>query len=454
MTNNDVEIKIKLLDQFGKPLDNLQKKVGDFGKAQQKMNGDLNKSLSDLHTQLARYKQASENSYRTDHIKKYRDLIAETEKQISELEKTTKTCGDKTEGLFAKFKNLTGINFGWAAAAGGAKLFADIAKAGVDADAQMQKYNATLKVMLGNTSAARDRMKEYIDIAKITPFDMPQVVEAGNKLQALGKYSRENLTMLGDLAAASGKDMESAMTAYSSLATGQKGAAQRMFRNLLITDEDWKKYTGKGVSKNGELLANTQEMIDALPKIMKAKGYLGMMAAQAETTGGKIANLEDGIFGLKAAIGEQLRPSTNAFLGVASGIVDKLTKWVEIPLPQKIAQEKAEVNQLMQLLIDEFPHEEKRQTLIDELNRKYPELLKNIDMEKTSTEELKKRLEEVNKQYDKKIRVAVYGRMIEDLEGENDEDAKDMAKYQRSIFAKEEFRKTVEKNTIFYKRMV
>ena len=85
--SEDVEIKIKLLDQYGKPMSDLQKKTANFGKAQQKVNGYINKSLTDLRTQLARFKQASENSYRTDHIEKYKKLIAQTQTEIKAYER-------------------------------------------------------------------------------------------------------------------------------------------------------------------------------------------------------------------------------------------------------------------------------------------------------------------------------------------------------------------------------
>lgn len=422
MAKNDVEFKIKLIDQFGHPLSNLQKKVGNFNEAQIKASGVLNKSLSDLRTQLARYKEASEKSYRTDHIKKYKELISETKREIAELEKQTESCGEKSGGLASGFKGLTGIRIGWAAvavavakAAGHTKGFG---KETIDADAQMQNYNATLKTLLGTTGAARDRMQEYMDIAKKTPFDLPQVVDAGNKLQALGKYSEETLNMIGDLAAASGTQLENAMSAFSHLATGQKGAAVRMFRNLLITEEDWIKATGKGVSKNGELLATTKDMLKALPEIMKAKNYLGLMAAQAETTGGKMANLEDAIFGLKAAVGERLRPITNDFLNISSKVVDKLNSWVAIPIEQKIASEKNELNRLVDELVTNYDNETKRRDIIDELNQKYPEFLKNVNLEKDGIKGIKDELIKVNEGYNKKIKRAFYQTKYDELRTE------------------------------------
>jgi len=315
-----------------------------------------------------------------------------------------------------------------------------IGKDSLNSANEIEKYESALKNMLGTTEAARDRMKEYFAIAAETPFDLPQVIEAGNKLQALGRYSEDNVKMLGDLAAASGKPMEQALNAFAKMASGQKGIAVDMFRDLMITVDDWTAATGKGVSKSGELLASTDELLAALPKIMKSKGYFGMMATQAETTAGKIANLEDGVYQLKVAMGERLQPTVRRLIEMGSRMVDNAKSWVEIPAEQKIAREKAEMNLLVESLIANNDNEEIRKTLIDQINSKYPDFLKNLDLEKSSVEDIRKELEGVNEEYDKKTRKAYYQSVIDDLQKEDQEAMNDVLKYQNSIMAKEQIK--------------
>ncbi|MDR2292452.1 MAG: hypothetical protein LBE11_03155 [Prevotellaceae bacterium] len=449
MAANDVQIAIELIDKFGKPLSNLSKGLDDANKKVNSFNGAFNRankdpyasqsrSLAQLKTNVERYKKAAENSFRLDHVRKYNILIGETEKRIKDIEDAASTCGEKTEGIFDKLQKNLGISkgmIGIGALSVGIKKAFDFSTESVMAAAQIERYNVTLKTMLGSTDAARDRMQEYFDIAKKTPFDMPQVVEAGNRLQALGKYSRENVTMLGDLAAASGKPMEQAVNAYSKLITGEKGMAMNMFRDLLITTDDWVKATGKGVSKSGELLATTKELADALPKIMKSKGYFGLMANQAATTEGKIANLNDSLFQLKVAVGDRLKPAYDSFITGTTKIIESMTKWVEIPIEQKIAKEKIELNLLVESLIENNDKQEVRKSLIDELQQKYPDFLKNIDLEKSSTEDLRKELEKVNGEYDKKIRKAAYQRQLDAIQAQVDSDIDDYQKYHQSVLA-------------------
>ncbi len=210
---------------------------------------------------------------------------------------------------------------------------------------------------------------------------------------------------LGDLAAASGKPMEQVMRAYANLSTGQKGESVKMFRDLLISTEDWMKATGKGKSKSGELLASTEEMVAALPKILKAKGYLGMMEAQAKTTEGKMSNLSDAMFQLKANIGDRMKPAFNSFLSGTSGIIEKLNKTVAIPTVEKIAQEKAQLNALVGAITGANTSTETRSRLLQELQQQYPEFLKGIDLETVKNEDLRKKLSQVNGEYREKMRL-------------------------------------------------
>ena len=366
------------------------------------------------------------------------DAVEGLSEELDKARRKTRQLGDEAResgrgfgGMAKEAKNFVKV----LAAAEATKFFVKQGKAAVDAAAQMETYQATLETMLGSTQAARDRMEEYKDIAKITPFGLEDVVEAGNQLQAIGRYSRQNLEMLGDLAAASNKPMEQVMNAYAKLATGQKGEASRMFQDLLISRNDWIEATGKGVSKSGELLASTEEMIAALPKIMQSKGFFGMMAKQAETTGGKLSNLEDAVFSLRAAIGERMTPTVkNAVTGLAK-LAGKMEDIVRIPLPQKIAQEKAELNALVGALISASGKEDERKRIIQEIQTKYPEFLKNINIEKATTEELTTALRAANAEYDKKIKKAALERRLQKFDEEADDAMEDIVVHQMALEA-------------------
>lgn len=351
----------------------------------------------------------------------------------TELDKTDKKAKKATRSLKEMDKSLAKMLKGGMIAASVmiiGRAFADQAKKIIEANGQMERYNATLETMLGSKSAARERMEEYMRIAKTTPFELTEVVEAGNKLQALGRYSEDTLVMLGDLAAASGKPLEQAMNAYSKMASDQKGIAVDMFRDLLITTDDWAKATGKGVKASGEMVASADEMLKVLPEILKSKGFFGLMAKQSETTEGKIANFQDAVFSLRASIGEKLAPTTKSIVGVMSKWVSSMDEAVKIPIEQKIAKEKVELNYLVENLIKANDNEEERTKWIADLQSKYPDFLKNVNLEKDGAKGLREELEKVNAEYDKKIKLAVYSKKLEKIQEEAEDLGADIADVQ------------------------
>jgi hypothetical protein len=212
--------------------------------------------------------------------------------------------------------------------------------------------------------------------------------------------------MLGDLAAASGKPIEQVMGAYAKLATGQKGEGVNMFRDLLISTDDWAEATGKGLKANNELAASTEEMIKALPKILGKKGFFGMMEQQAKTTQGRMSNLADSVDMLKVAVGDRLKPAYDSFLTSSTNLVESMTKMVEVPVSEKIAREKAELNALVGVITSANIGEEQRMNMLRQLQQEYPEFLGNIDLETVKNDELLTKLEEVNGAYEEKIRLA------------------------------------------------
>ena len=233
----------------------------------------------------------------------------------------------------------TGLVVGTTAAVG---AFGLLGKQAIENAAQFEQYRATLTVMLGSQEEANKRLQEYVDLGRSMPYQLPQVVSLGNQLQTVGKYSKETMIMLGDLASAAGRPLDQAAEAYTKLATGQKGMGEKMFRELLISANDWEAATGKGISKNGVLKASTEEMLSVLPKIMESKHFNGLMLAQMETYNGKMTNLMDVYNSKLREVGERILP-------VIKPYVDQLINFISsINLDQITQQIQNFANQFMQ----------------------------------------------------------------------------------------------------------
>jgi hypothetical protein len=253
-----------------------------------------------------------------DFIKGFDQAIAKVDKMADKSESLGQKSLNKLNSGLENTANLmkTGLLVGLG---GAVTAFGFLGKTAVDNAGQFETFRSTLKVMLGTQELANQRLQEYSDIGKKTPFELPQVVALGNQLQSLGKYSKDNVMMLGDLASAAGKPIDQVSGAFAKLATGQKGVAVDMFRDLLITTDDWTKATGKGVSKSGELMATTEEMMAVLPKIMKDKKFIGMMDEQSKTFIGKMSNLMDTFNQKLVEVGDKLLPHIKP-------VIDKLVE--------------------------------------------------------------------------------------------------------------------------------
>ena len=252
------------------------------------------------------------------------DLTDRMTAPLNRVEKGMASFGKKMQKNFGGFgKDIKALDKGINRAAIGVSVaavgigagIAVIGKSFIDAGADVEKYKTVLTTMLGSVELANQRFEEMSQFAASTPFELNEVVQLGNQLQALGRYSKENMTTLGDLAAAAGKPIDQVTSAYSKLASGQKGMAVDMFRDLLITTDDWVKATGKGVSKSGSLLATTEEMLAALPAILAKKGFSGMMDNLSKSYNGMSSNFADTVTRFKQGIGTMLLPAAKTLMG-------------------------------------------------------------------------------------------------------------------------------------------
>lgn len=96
----------------------------------------------------------------------------------------------------------------------------------------------------------------------------------------------------------------------------------------------------------------------------------------------------------------------SSFLGWLEKVVGKVGEWTEIKLSDTLIKERTELNSLVTSIISASENQRVRNSLITELQSKYPDFLGNIDAEKVSNEQLKSMLVEVNAQYRERIKLA------------------------------------------------
>ncbi|MFA5715622.1 MAG: hypothetical protein WC998_07775, partial [Candidatus Paceibacterota bacterium] len=241
-------------------------------------------------------------------------------KELTEEEKAIKTLQGSSNGMLSHFEKGIIVANQLAELMRKIQQFTELMMKPIMGAGQFEQWQVALKNLTGSAEIADAKFREMIQFAKTTPFTIPGIMETGMRLEALGRYSLKTIRMLGDLAAASGKDVTQAVEAYSNLVTGRTGIAVKQFRALMIATSDWTRVTGKAVLQNmkGEK-ATVTEMLTGLEEIVKQKNFSGLMDAQSKTLLGKLSNLQDSIQTFLAKLGENFLSSSK---DIVSGLTD------------------------------------------------------------------------------------------------------------------------------------
>lgn len=252
--------------------------------------------------------------------KKAKEHHGARKKELTEQEKAINALKGSSNSLLSHFEKGIIVANQFAELMRKIQQFGELLVKPVMEAGQFEQWQVALTNLTGSAEAADTKFREMIQFAKVTPFTIPGIIETGMRLEALGRYSLNTIRNLGDLAAASGKDVTQAVEAYSNLVTGRTGIAVKQFRALLISNADWIRETGKQVLKNvGGVKATTQEILDALPRILAKKNFIGLMDEQSKTFLGRLTNLEDSIQTFLARVGENfLNTSKNIVVGLTN----------------------------------------------------------------------------------------------------------------------------------------
>lgn len=227
-------------------------------------------------------------------------------------------------GLTGNFGQLALAVGGVGLAAGGIAAVAgavfQLGQTAIQTAANFERMRTTLKTTFGSEGVARQVQQQLIEFAANTPFGVEQITESYIQLANRGlKLTNQQLTNLGDFAAATGKDMSQLVEAIADVNNQERWSE---FGIKVSTSGNKIIGTFKGVTKEFERSeAGAAAMIQqfgALP------GVAGGMAAQSQTLNGQMSNLSDNLDQLYNVIGEALLPVAKAFVGGLNEMIGAL----------------------------------------------------------------------------------------------------------------------------------
>ncbi len=257
----------------------------------------------------------------------------EAEKAFEKQEKAAGKAAGKTNGLGEAFKEV-GTKI---AAAFSIGALAGFVKKVVEVRGEMQSLQASFAAMLGSREKAEQMMREAVDFAATTPFDLQGVASSAKQLLAYGTAQEDvikNMQMLGNVAAGLSISLNDLIYLY--------GTLQAQGRVMTI---DIRQFAMRGIPIYKELakvLKVSEDQVTSMVSAgrvtfedvqkafvnMTSEGgkFYGLIDGVSKTVKGRISNLGDSIYQLYNSIGEKTDGLIATVLSITSTAVENADK--------------------------------------------------------------------------------------------------------------------------------
>ena len=197
----------------------------------------------------------------------------------------------------------------------------------------MESLAVQFEVLLKSADAAEDRLAELVDFAATTPFEIKELANTSKLLQTLGGNilaTGDGLRLVGNLAAAAGQPIQEiglhVGRLFNAISNGTSAgeSVARLQELGLLADGAKRRFEELAkAQKKGEAPAmKSAEIMALLGK--ELVNVDGMMARLAETTEGKLSNMQDNIDQLQAAFGEGFNDGLKVAIDAANDFLPSL----------------------------------------------------------------------------------------------------------------------------------
>lgn len=256
----------------------------------------------------------------------FQQKINAVKASIQDVSRTAQNEGKELDALTQK------ITQGVAALGAGMGAKALISQL-INIRGEFQKLEVSFKTMLGSKEKADALMKEAVNRAATTPFDLQGVANGYKQLLAYGfamEDVTETMTRLGNVAAGLSIPLNDLVYLY-----GTTRAQGRLYT------QDLNQFTGRGIPMIEELAkqfgvaeSEVKGLVEAgkvgFPEVQKViesltnEGgkFYNLMAEQSKTLSGQISNLEDSISQMFNEIGKQTEGVLSEGISAASYLVE------------------------------------------------------------------------------------------------------------------------------------
>lgn len=265
-------------------------------------------------------------------------IVIETdqaERNLKKLQNDLRETDARLDGTKSKFSQFTSIAW-WAISLVAIKNFG---MSLFNAASNVEQLKISYATMVWSVEKWNKLFADLQQLAKTTPFNMSDVAKSSQLLLAFGYDAQKiipTMKAMGDAVSAagwSGETLNNVARALWQIQTKWKLSAQEMNQLAENGIGGWRilaQEMGKTeaqvmkMAEDGKLMSG-----DVLPKIIAGmeKAFWGNMEKQARTLGGRLSNIQDTLEQLAAKIGATLAPAFNKILDWISFVIDKVDKW-------------------------------------------------------------------------------------------------------------------------------
>ncbi len=263
-------------------------------------------------------KESSETAKNVDKLNselaELKDRADPAGRSLRQLTKDKETLNRAVkEGLITQGQantSLAQLDRQYRSTAGGAALYAraigaigvaSLIQGVIRTNVEFERLGKVLVTLEGSQDGANRRMRELQEIAKETPSQLQEIVQAYATLKARGlDPSREAILAYANVAAASGKSTRDFIEAVADAVTGENERLKE-FGIVARQAGDDVAFTFQGTTTVVEKNAGAIEKY--LQNIGKVE-FAGAAAAQMDTIGGAASNLQDELSELAVTIGD------------------------------------------------------------------------------------------------------------------------------------------------------
>ena len=267
-------------------------------------------------------------------------LLTIKDEASATLEKFGKNLGSvsksNTKDLASLAKGLGVISVGMTAV--GVATLA-VAKKTITMAGSFEQARKSFEVLTGSVEAGNILFDELKSFAKITPFNLDDILETTSMLLAMGSTTEgvvHEMEILGNASSAVNAPISRIAKNYAQVKNLTRLTARELndfaINGIPLLDE---LSINLGKSKE-EIMGMMSEggvsfkMVEQAFESMSAEGgrFENLMKEMSKTTLGKVENMGDAFDQLKASIGDALLPSVNKLLNAVIPLIEKLTLWV------------------------------------------------------------------------------------------------------------------------------